>query len=236
MPDGGALHQTMRRVIRRLKGRPLAPSLQGVAGPHWYDRTYATMPDYRQPYWRSNYYPLWTVIADRLRRDGLKQVLDIGCGPGQFAACLFDQADIRTYTGLDFSPRAIEMARVACPRGTFVVGDATTTRVHEETPHDVVICTEVLEHVPADHLVIERFTPGVRAICTVPNFRSTSHVRYFDRVDDVVARYERFFDRVDVWAVHGFRNDAITFFLIDGVRNSFRLAAGQALEPDFPPR
>ena len=52
---------------------------------------------------------MWTVLADRIRRSGAKSVLDIGCGPGQFAACLFDMAGIETYTGLDFSAEAIRM-------------------------------------------------------------------------------------------------------------------------------
>lgn len=225
----------IKRTVRRLRGEA-APPLEGTAGPDWYDQAYRALRKYRQPYWKSLYYPLWTVIADRVRRGRAARVLDIGCGPGQLASCLFDLAAIAHYTGLDFSPQAVSMATAACPRGRFIVGDATTTSVHDEVDHDIVICTEVLEHVPADHLVIQRFKPGMRALCSVPNYASASHVRYFDGADDVAARYGRFFDDLDVWAVRVFKSDAGTFFLMDGIRNAYHLPEGDVLTPDFPPR
>src|SRR5947209_3200198 len=115
-------------------------------GSDWYDQAYRDVEEYRRPYTQSRYYFIWTVIVDRVRRGGARRVLEIGCGPGQLAAFLLDSG-VDEYLGLDFSPTAIEMARANAPRGRFEVGDARSTDVHSEFEHDVVICTEVLEHI-----------------------------------------------------------------------------------------
>lgn len=214
---GTGLRQFATRLLRRPTG---PPPVNGVADASWYDAAYRVSDSYSLPYWESHYYFLWSVLAERIRAGRAQHVLDIGCGPGQFAACLFDLTPVQTYTGLDFSPHAIEMARRACPRGQFIVGDATTTTLHEETPHDVVTCTEVLEHVPNDHGVIARFKSGVRCLCTVPNFPYPSHVRHFTSSDEVVQRYAAFFHRLDVWTLRVTRENV--FYLLDGVRNDVR--------------
>ena len=42
--------------------------------------------DRRKHYTASPYYPLWTVIVDRLRRPRSRAVLEVACGSGQLAA------------------------------------------------------------------------------------------------------------------------------------------------------
>jgi SAM-dependent methyltransferase len=212
-----------KHLVKRALGRPsVPPPVRGVADANWYDAAYTAIDAYHAPYWESHYYFLWCVIADRLRRERLRRIVDIGCGPGQFASCLFDMAEIEQYTGLDFSPKAVELARQFCPRGTFVVGDATTTDLAAKTPHDAIVCMEVLEHVPTDADVLRQFTTGSRCLCTVPNFDYPSHVRYFKTVDDVRDRYAKFFDRFDVWALKSYFAPKSVFYLIDGIRNTHR--------------
>jgi SAM-dependent methyltransferase len=213
------LKAQLKHFAKRALGKPsVPPPVKGVADASWYDAAYTAIESYQEEYFKSHYYSLWCVITDRVRRSRLKRVVDIGCGPGQLAQCLFAMGDIDSYVGLDFSPKAIEFARKLEPRGQYVVGDATTTTIERDTPHDVVICTEVLEHVPGDSDVIERFTPGVRAICTVPNFPYDSHVRHFKSAHSVHERYGRFFDDLDVWALGGFWDPSRIYYLMDGVR------------------
>jgi SAM-dependent methyltransferase len=187
----------------------------------WYDRLYDEIDVYQRPYYRSFYYFLWAVIADRLRAAGIRRVLEIGCGPGQLAAMLIEQG-VDEYVGLDFSPRAIAMARQSAPGGLFFVGDARTTQLHSEVEHEVVICTEVLEHIEDDLLTLSRFTPGKRCICSVPNFAYPSHVRYFRDAGEVAARYGPYFQCLDVMVFkspNSSPSETSLFFLADGVRN-----------------
>jgi 2-polyprenyl-3-methyl-5-hydroxy-6-metoxy-1,4-benzoquinol methylase len=74
------------------------------------------------------------------------RVLDVGCGNGatlrEFAArgC--------KVVGIDLSPNGIEMARAACPVGRFEVlaADEGILKNLGEEPFDIVISTEVVEH------------------------------------------------------------------------------------------
>lgn len=215
------MHPRLKHYAKRLLGRPtVPPPVHGVADAEWYDAAYRTIDSYTVPYWESHYYFLWSVLADRIRSARARRVIDIGCGPGQFASCLFGLTAIESYTGLDFSAQAVAMAQRVCPEGRYIVGDATTTTIHDDTPHDVVVCTEVLEHVPTDHAVIARFKPGIRCLCTVPNFPYESHVRHFTSATQIIDRYGEFFDGLDVWPLRGSR--ANIYYLLDGVRNTHR--------------
>jgi SAM-dependent methyltransferase len=226
------VHHARALLGQRLSfGRAHAPRDCIERPPEWYDEMYSASQSYQQPYYKSVYYFLWAVIADRLRQAGLRRVLEIGCGPGQLAAFLFDQDIANQYVGLDFSPRAIEFALANAPCGRFVVGDARRTKIHSEVDHDIVICTEVLEHVEDDHAVLSLFTPGKRCILTVPSFSHPSHVRVFADTAEVRGRYGPYFDDLDVLALvspnsgPGYTD---LFFLADGVRNGYRSRHAEA--------
>jgi SAM-dependent methyltransferase len=216
--------QLMKRVLHRLSrvtGLTAGPApltnREECAG--WYDEMFARSCVYAKPYEQSHYYFLWSVIVDRLRRARLARILEIGCGPGQLAAYLLEQG-VEQYTGLDFSRQAIEMARRNAPAGRFVVGDARLPEIHAQTEHDAVICTEVLEHVNEDLVVVSRFLPGKRCFCSVPNFPYESHVRHFRDPAEVEDRYGGFFTALDVMAFKSPLDPADRFFLFDGVRNN----------------
>jgi SAM-dependent methyltransferase len=210
--------RTVKHWLKRAAGVHSLPPVEDVADARWYDSAYRATPSYAEPYWYTRYYSLWALMADRLRSARVNSVLDIGCGPGQFAACLFEMSAIASYVGLDFSAATLAMAKRACPQGRFVLGDARLTNLHTEVPHDVTICTEVLEHIPDDLAVLSRFSG--RCLCTVPNFPYMSHVRHFPTADDVSARYGPFFSQYDVLAVRAQRSRTDIYFLLDGVRNS----------------
>lgn len=201
----------------------VSPSLKnGAYGSDWYDRAYRSVAEYHVRYPRSRYYFLWTVIVDRLRRDSIRSVLEIGCGPGQLAAFLMDQG-LEKYVGLDFSEAAIDLAKANSSRGRFLVGDARSSEIYVDVEHDAIICTEVLEHIEDDLIVVSRFRPGKRCLCSVPSFPYESHVRHFDTAQAVEDRYGVFFNKLDVMTLPSPISDDDSYFLLDGIRNDFTI-------------
>lgn len=161
---------------------------------------------------------MWAVIVDRIRRGGYQRILEIGCGPGQLATFLKDQG-IREYVGLDFSPTAIALAKENVPGGRFLVGDARTSEIYREYNYDLLLCTEVLEHIQEDLGVIANIPSEKRCICSVPNFPFESHVRHFRNAGEVADRYSKFFRAFDVFTLPSPCSPADAFYLFEGVRN-----------------
>lgn len=162
----------------------------------WYDTFYEHSEKYRVGYQDSVYWPVWQRIVEKLAEFGAPAIIEIGCGPGQLAAAIRDGIGPRAYLGIDFSATAIKMARANVPEYTFVIGDALDAPEVEGFAYDVVVCTEVLEHIERDREVIRRWRPGAGVIATVPSYDSASHLRHFRNVDEVRARYQDLIDNL----------------------------------------
>ena len=206
----------LNKVRRWIRGG--LPEVEvGEQASSFYDKMYADSDEYRKPFWQSRYYFLWTVILDRLRQGEAKQLLEVGCGSGQFAELLYRDLPI-DYLGLDISTEAIEQARAKQMGGfRFESGDALLSPLLEGS-YDSVVCTEVLEHIEHDRELLKRIQPGVRCLCTVPNFPYVSHVRHFTRETDIIERYEDLFESLAVWGLAGSHREGAVYFLFDGVR------------------
>lgn len=209
----------MTEAIRRLFRNPRSEPT-GDHNAEWYDDAYAKSDEYSRPYYASRYYPVWSVIVDRIRRSGARDVLEIGCGSGQLAAYLTEDLQLSSYTGVDFSPKAIEVATQMAPAATFVVADALDPATYDRTA-DLIICTEVLEHIEQDMRVVELFPANVRCLCTVPDFDYPSHVRHFTSADGVRGRYGDAFESFEVVtfkAAGSAENPVLRYFLTDGIK------------------
>jgi SAM-dependent methyltransferase len=176
------------------------------------------MEEYWQPYYASRYFPVWTVIADRLVTADAARVLDVGCGPGQLASYLSELGI--AVTGIDFSPKAIAMARKAAPAASFHVGDVLEARWYGDD-YDAIVSTEVLEHVERDLELVGLWPPGTRCLCTVPDFPFDSHVRHFEGSEQVRDRYGELLSDLSIREFKGVGNEerpVLRYFLFDGVR------------------
>lgn len=87
------------------------------------------------------------VLAE-LEKEPFNDLLDCGCGTGTMLALLHDKYPEKHYTGIDLTPKMIEMAkRKALKNVELVVGDCENLPF-EANSFDVVICCESFHHYP----------------------------------------------------------------------------------------
>jgi SAM-dependent methyltransferase len=100
------------------------------------------------------------------------RVLDVGCGNG-FTCGEFIKCGCQV-VGIDLSRQGIEIARKAHPEGRFEVLPADDTLLNRlgEEPFDIVVSTEVVEHLYSPREYAQgcflALRPGGRFICTTP--------------------------------------------------------------------
>ncbi|PWJ81675.1 tetratricopeptide repeat protein [Pseudaminobacter salicylatoxidans] len=186
--------QTATRELERW-GHTGGGSIEASAG--YYDDIYEKSASYRKDGEDTSYRQMWERIVDLLTTNGSRSILDIGCGPGQFAAFLAKRFKCE-YLGMDFSSVAVRQATERKLPFTFAQGNALTTSLVESVAYDTVICTEVLEHVDKDLELISWVRSGTFCIFSVPSFYAFGHVRYFKTSETVTERYGPSFDGFSV--------------------------------------
>ena len=106
------------------------------------------------------------------RSQGPLRILDIGCGNGYIAGRYLAQG--HRVVGIDLSPEGIELARKSYPAGRFELMEADDKLLEKlgEAPFDVVISTEVVEHLysprPYARGCFLALRPGGRVILSTP--------------------------------------------------------------------
>jgi SAM-dependent methyltransferase len=118
-------------------------------------------------------------------------VVDLGCGSGTLLHLLHERAPQTRLIGLDIEPLALELARKNLPSGEFHRLDlGKDTLIDLLGIADVVLCSEVLEHVDHPEHTVELartlLRPGGRFVITVPSGPKTpfdlaiGHIRHYD--------------------------------------------------------
>ena len=77
---------------------------------------------------------------------GIENALDAGSRDGHLAAQLLTK--VKRVTAMDLLPPTVEMD----PRVVFEIGDITSLGYRDDT-YDLVLCSEVLEHIPGANLI-----------------------------------------------------------------------------------
>ena len=110
-----------------------------------YDRVYGDaqlLDEYLHPE-RFAFYRELADVAARLRPNS---VIDVGCGTGNLLHELVERAAPERVVGIDYTRSGVRRAAQLVPGGEFLVADIYDLSLDET--FDVVLCTEVLEHVP----------------------------------------------------------------------------------------
>jgi SAM-dependent methyltransferase len=100
-------------------------------------------------------------------------VADIGCGVGDLLTEVVRRRPGVRVTGLDFSEKAVEGARAALPAGEFQRFTIGRTLPYPSASFDVVLCTDVLEHLEYPRAVAAELVricrPGGLVAIVVPD-------------------------------------------------------------------
>lgn len=112
---------------------------------------------------------MWALLGRAGVIDGAR-MLDAGCGTGRN---LQEFARLGTATGIDPSPEAIDFCR---QRGIEGVSRGTIEHLaFPDDSFDLLIATDVLEHLPDDRAALRELrrvaAPGATLLCTVPAYR-----------------------------------------------------------------
>lgn len=189
--EGKRLTQRLTNTLENCKNATLSQALEMHSS--LYDDSYKTGGPggtYRKNYTQSFYYPSWKHAMSYLSAMNRNiSILEIACGPGQFANMLFDYGFL-DYTGFDYAAEGIALAKKNNPshKECFFVADAFQTELLQNK-YDLVICFEALEHIQKDLELLQRILPGTKLLLSVPNFDDPYHVRYFRSEKDVQERY-----------------------------------------------
>lgn len=87
-------------------------------------------------------------VLEELNQHPFQTLLDVGCGTGPMIELLLKEFPDKSCTGVDLTPRMIEVARAKnLANASFLVGDSEHLPF-EQGAFDVVICTNSFHHYP----------------------------------------------------------------------------------------
>lgn len=152
-----------------------------------YDRVYADdrlLDEYLAPERLAFYQAVAGVAASLPTRS----VVDVGCGTGNLLHELVARTPIERVVGIDYAPAGVRRASRLVPAGEFHAASLYDLQLDET--FDLVLCTEVLEHVPdpsrAAERLVELCAEGGAILITVPDGASDTwkgHLSFWSQAE-----------------------------------------------------
>lgn len=137
--------------------------------------------------WGFRYLGGLRVVLDGLERQPFESLVDIGCGDGRFLREVAREFPHARLAGIDYSERAIRLARAMNPGLDYRAENILEGSADER--FEVATAIEVLEHIPPEDLpqfleaIARRMEEGGRFLLTVPHINkavSAKHYQHFD--------------------------------------------------------
>lgn len=119
-------------------------------------------------------------LANAIKTENSKRIIDIGCGPGNSTAVLKKRFPNAHIIGADFSPNMIEKAKADYPDMDFILFDATRDFEKLEDKYDVVFSNACIQWVPNHKKLLSDMMSilkpnGVLAVQVPMNFEEPIH-------------------------------------------------------------
>jgi 2-polyprenyl-3-methyl-5-hydroxy-6-metoxy-1,4-benzoquinol methylase len=124
------------------------------------------------------------MIMSLVRHESFATVLDVGCGSGELLSYVRRSHPGAALAGADLSPEQTERNRQRMPDAEFFALDIQTA--HLPRTFDLVICSEVVEHLDDARAAIQHLSkmvaPGGRLLITCPSGTVYATERHFGHV------------------------------------------------------
>lgn len=143
-----------------------------------------------QEYLTPERHAFYREVAEICARLDPTTVIDVGCGPGHLLAAIQKASPgVRQLVGVDHTSAAIERLNDVVPSATGIQQSLYDLRP-PEGQFDLVLCTEVLEHLPnpaaALSVLRDLCRPGGHVVVTVPDGERddyAGHVNFWNEVE-----------------------------------------------------
>jgi 2-polyprenyl-3-methyl-5-hydroxy-6-metoxy-1,4-benzoquinol methylase len=110
------------------------------------------------------------AVLDLVGPLGAQSILDVGCGEGLLLRQLTEVWSAGELKGVDFDLELLYAAQQVAPRASYTIGDIYALPLASEC-FDLVLCTEVLEHLDKPQAALAEIVRASRKHCllSVPN-------------------------------------------------------------------
>lgn len=97
------------------------------------------------------YFALKYHLLENLQKLNVKSILDVGCGSGKLMKHLIDTNLFLKVHGMDIAKNCLDPKFVEESKPTIHLGTLWKPS-HFPTTYDAIICTDVMEHIPEEHV------------------------------------------------------------------------------------
>ncbi|MBK1838357.1 class I SAM-dependent methyltransferase [Azospirillum sp. YIM B02556] len=174
------------------------------------------------------------IVTEMVRPLNYDSLLDVGCGQGSLLATLMPLKPQASYTGLDFAAKAIDVARRRAPNAEFGLLDVAAG--HLDRRFDLVVCTDVVEHIEDDVAALRNLAAMTGRYLLVSTLQG--RMRDFERTVGHHRNYARGELQAKIKSV-GLEVERVVEwgfpFFSPLYRNVLGAASGQGTEGDYGP-
>lgn len=179
--------------------------------------------------WGFRYLGGITMALEAVERTPFSSLLDVGCGDGRFLREIRRRHSNVNLLGVDYSQRAIALARAFNPDIAYQTADITAAPLTQN--YDVITLIEVLEHIPPEDVpsfltaISRNLSDGGRFIMTVPHANkkvSAKHYQHFT-IKTLRETLQPHFKQIDIMPFDDIRSIAlkVLFRLLGGAGGTY---------------
>lgn len=130
-------------------------------------------------------------------KKGSQRVLDLGCGNGNFLKKLSSRIPEAKFYGVDYIPKAIEIAKDNFKSGSFIVGDVQQDTLYPKGSFDTVVSLDVISSIPDIKSCLKALHSWLKKD-GIFIFSTPSGKEYYHKSDEIIDYSNRFeYEEID---------------------------------------